>query len=589
MYIDLKIALSYLGRFKMLLISTILVIIVSSVLEGIGIGMIIPILEVVEGGGEITGFTRLTKSIFSIVGIEYNFLNLMLIFGIFMCCKFGLMGLQSYITRVLSSNVQYELRKLSFDSLIKVPLHYYYKRRVGDIIATVFTSVNHAGGTLELAIIFLVTGIFTIVYVTMSLLISVKLTVVAFALIVVSSILIIPRFKVGFIHGRDEKAATDRISSFLIDKLGGVRIVKVFRNEVLHKNEFKIINKNFRKMAIKIQSNRILVDLLMEPFVTIIAIALLCYAKLVLNMPVVLLVTFFYILMRIIPKIKAMHSTWLMILNYLPHFSKVQEIIDPPGVSYPPKGIIKSINFRSNITFKGVFFRYYEEDEFVLKRINFSIEKNRITALVGESGGGKSTIADLIVKHQDPSRGTILVDNINLHQVDRDHWLGMISVVDQDPYLFHDTIYNNILYGKIDATYDNVMHAAQLANADGFIHSLPEKYKTIVGERGVRLSGGQKQRICLARALLKDPEILILDEATSSLDNESERVIQEAIEKLSNIKTIVIIAHRLSTIANADKIIVLENGKIVEQGTHEGLIQSDGQYSQYYHAQFNEK
>jgi len=275
----------------------------------------------------------------------------------------------------------------------------------------------------------------------------------------------------------------------------------------------------------------------------------------------------------------------MQILQYLPHFSKVEDLIDREHKTFLPDGSREIKAIRSGIELSHVYFRYPSSKEYVLKDVSLMVEKNKSTALVGVSGGGKTTIADLILRLHDPEKGQIEVDGIDLRELKSSDWHRITSVVHQEPYLFDDTINQNILYGKLDATSEEVVNAAKLANAHDFISKLPDKYDALVGERGTKLSGGEKQRIALARALIKDPEILILDEATSALDSESEKLIKDAIAKISRSKTIIVIAHRISTIVDADKIIVVENGEITEEGTHDELIKKDGVYKRNYNLQ----
>jgi subfamily B ATP-binding cassette protein MsbA len=253
--------------------------------------------------------------------------------------------------------------------------------------------------------------------------------------------------------------------------------------------------------------------------------------------------------------------------NILLTESSIRNIKEPSKIS----------NFQSVIQFSNVSFSY-KEGQSVLKHINLDIHKGQTVALVGQSGSGKTTIVDLLPRFYDVIDGSITIDGIDIRNLDIFDLRALMGNVNQEAILFNDTFYNNITFGVESATMEQVRHAARIANADDFIMATPKQYQTIVGDRGSRLSGGQRQRISIARAILKNPPILILDEATSALDTESEKLVQEALENLMRDRTTLVVAHRLSTIRNADLIVVLHEGKIVEQGTHDQLITLNGYY-----------
>jgi subfamily B ATP-binding cassette protein MsbA len=279
---------------------------------------------------------------------------------------------------------------------------------------------------------------------------------------------------------------------------------------------------------------------------------------------------------QIIPPAKSLTSSYYHIQKGSAAAKRIYKILDAENkitdVETPKH--IKLLN--NKIEFKNLSFKY--ENTEVLANINFSIGKGKMVALVGQSGGGKSTLADLLVRFYDIENGDILIDNTNIKEIALTDLRNLMGIVSQESILFNDTIYNNIRLGKIDATKDEIIAAAKVANAHNFILETENGYQTNIGDRGNKLSGGQKQRLSIARAILKNPEILILDEATSSLDTESEKLVQEALENLMHSRTSLVIAHRLSTIKNADEIIVLDGGKIIERGTHQELITQNGHY-----------
>jgi subfamily B ATP-binding cassette protein MsbA len=267
--------------------------------------------------------------------------------------------------------------------------------------------------------------------------------------------------------------------------------------------------------------------------------------------------------------------------------SRIYEVLDTSPSIREKAGARELSGFKNNILFENVCFRYAELD--ILKAINLQVKKGSMLAIVGPSGTGKTTLVDLIPRFYDPGQGNILIDGIDIREVTLKSLRQQIGIVTQETILFNDTIRNNILYGKPDASQQEIEEAAKMAYAHDFIRYLPLGYDTIIGDRGMKLSGGERQRIAIARALLKNPPILILDEATSQLDTESERIVQEALNRLIHGRTTFVIAHRLSTVKNAHLIVVLDKGRIVEQGTHEELLGKGGLYQKLYQMQELEK
>jgi ABC-type multidrug transport system fused ATPase/permease subunit len=262
----------------------------------------------------------------------------------------------------------------------------------------------------------------------------------------------------------------------------------------------------------------------------------------------------------------------------------IKDVLRSDNKNYFENGEIEFTGFKHSINFVSVGFGY-DDTSLVLNNISLTIEKGQMTALVGASGAGKTTLADLIMRFYDPIIGEVLIDGVDLRHIEINSLRGKLAMVSQDTFIFNTTVRNNIAYGTNDATEPKIMEAAQLANALEFIQEMPEGFETILGDRGVRLSGGQRQRIAIARALLRNPEILILDEATSALDSVSERLIQDSIEQLTVGRTVIAIAHRLSTIARADQVVVLEQGRIVEQGKYQELLKQRGRLWKYHQMQ----
>lgn len=279
-------------------------------------------------------------------------------------------------------------------------------------------------------------------------------------------------------------------------------------------------------------------------------------------------------------------TNWQWFQNGLVNLQKAEEMLKQPPENYNPKNPVKIDDIKGGIEFKNVSFSYADKKKMILEEVNFKAAAGEVIALVGESGVGKTTLIDLISFYHPPKKGKVLIDGIDNRKIDLKFLRKKVAIVPQDIVLFNDTVKNNIRYGSFSATDENIIWAAKMAHADHFIKAFPKKYEQIVGEKGIKLSTGQRQRIALARAFLRNPKILILDEPTSALDAVSEKYIQNSLEKLMKSKTTFIIAHRLSTVRKADKIIVLEKGRIVETGKHQNLIEKEnGIYRKLYELQ----
>ncbi|MFQ5769900.1 MAG: ABC transporter ATP-binding protein, partial [bacterium] len=297
-------------------------------------------------------------------------------------------------------------------------------------------------------------------------------------------------------------------------------------------------------------------------------------------------ITFLFVIFSIMNPVKELSTVNNRIQEAVAAGQRVFSLMNTEPEIKNAVNAVKINKFRSAIEFEKVYFKYDEKKAWALSDINVQIKKGEILAIVGPSGAGKSTFVDLIPRFYDPSFGVIWLDGFNLREIDIKSLRPLMGIVTQETILFHDTIFNNIAYGLTDISLQDVERAAKIANAHSFISEFPDTYQTLVGERGVKLSGGQRQRIAIARAVLKNPPILILDEATSSLDSESELLVQQAIERLMENRTVFVIAHRLSTILHADRILVLDKGRIVQQGTHDQLINQQGIYQKLYQMQF---
>jgi subfamily B ATP-binding cassette protein MsbA len=379
------------------------------------------------------------------------------------------------------------------------------------------------------------------------------------------------------------------INSILFETISGISIIKSFLMEGREKEKFNSHNYKFYKVNLK-SVKRILAISPMTEFVGLICCAFVLWigGRQVVNgaLSPGAFITFLAALLATIKPVKQLSRVHTINQQALAAVKRIFEILDKPvSVAEAPQALSLP-SLKDKIIFDHIWFGY--ETKNILKDINIEVKKGEVLAIVGPSGAGKTTLVNLLLRFYDPTRGQIKIDGLDIRQVKISDLRQQIGLVSQETFLFNDTVASNVGYGCLSATGDEIKKAAIAARADGFIMRLPQGYNTIVGDRGFRLSGGEKQRLAIARAILKNPPILILDEATSQLDSAQEILVQEAIEQLMKGRTVLVIAHRLSTIRYAHKIIVLEKGKIAQSGSHEELMASGGLYKKLYEMQFRE-
>jgi ATP-binding cassette, subfamily B, bacterial MsbA len=490
--------------------------------------------------------------------------------------------LSYYILNPLKNKVVNNLREDIYSKILQLPIGYFTEKRKGDIMSRITNDVGEVEtsvvGTLEgwirdplTIIITLVTLFFTSAQLTLFILLLIPLIGVAIGRI--SKSLKKHSLEVAKKYGES--------MSTVDETLGGLRVIKAFNAEGLLQRKFEKENNELVVAKNKIGYRRDLASPLSEVMGIAMFCAILGYGGyLVLNKQIALdgasFLGFLGLFYMIINPAKTLSTSFSNMQKGTAAIGRIEEVINAPVVVDANEGGEKIKQFTENITFKNVGFKYEEVD--ILKNINLTVAKGKTIALVGSSGAGKSTLADLVPRFHDVSSGELLIDGVGIKNYALTSVRNLMSIVTQEPILFNDTIASNIALGKPGATLAEIEAAAKIANAHSFIIQKEEGYNTNIGDRGSKLSGGERQRLTIARAVLKNPPILILDEATSSLDTESERLVQDAINNLMTNRTSIVIAHRLSTIRHADEIIVLQKGEIVERGTHDSLLLQNGFY-----------
>ena len=559
------------------------------------LSMLIPFMDLIFGSDELSGVVKTTTGAGSFKDVIYHFLQTTIAqFGKVQALGWICLGI---ITAVLLKNlflylswyflapirnaVTRKYSKLLYDKILQLPIGYFTEQRKGDILSRSSNDIaeleNSIIGALEgmikepLNIIGIIIVLFAI---------SVKLTLFVFILLPLAG------FVVGRI-GRSLKKQTNKaqikwgeIMSQMEETLSGLRIIKAFNAEKRVKKSFYGLIDEIFLIKNKILYKRDLASPLSESLGVIILCCVLWFGgKLVLNGEILSgssFIGYVALFSQIINPSKALSQAVYNVNRGIATLDRLNEILEAPVVVEEAKNPIELNGFNQSIEFKDVQFAY--NDITILNQINLHIQKGKTIALVGSSGAGKSTLADLVPRFHDVTAGELLIDGKNIKNYSLASLRHHISIVTQEPILFNDTIAANIALGKPDATLEEIKEAAKIANAYDFITKKEQGFDTMIGDRGSKLSGGERQRLTIARAVLKNPPILILDEATSALDTESEKLVQDAINNMMQHRTSIVIAHRLSTIRHADEIIVLQKGNIVERGNHDELIVQNGYY-----------
>lgn len=489
----------------------------------------------------------------------------------------------------MRSGVVRDLRQRVYNHAVDLPLSYYSAEKKGDLLSRLTNDVKEIEWGVVGAIEMLLKHPFYILlYLTSLFLISWQLTLFSLLVLPVSALVISRLAKMLKRTARKGQAKLGEVISVIEETLGGLKVIKSFNAENRIKKLFKARNQEHFRLMVKLHRRELAASPLSEFMGSVVIAALLIFGgRLVLNDDVHLTGEYFLVYIglfsQLITPVKALSEAFFRVQKADASMERLEDILHAE-IKITEKTDAKILaGLKSSITYENVSFSY--TDSTVLHDVSFSIEKGSTVALVGASGGGKSTIADLLPRFYDVISGRIAIDGIDIRDLTLESLRRNMGIVTQESVLFNDTVANNIKLGNKDASQAEVEAAARIANAHDFITTLQDGYNTYVGDRGSNLSGGQRQRLSIARAVLSDPEILILDEATSALDTESEKLVQDALEKLMKNRTSLVIAHRLSTIKKADKILVVENGHIIESGSHEELLKLGKTYKRLFELQ----
>jgi subfamily B ATP-binding cassette protein MsbA len=595
----LRLVMPYRGALALGVVTTFL----ASVLDSFVLVILIPLLKHLFGtAGELrAGSTQLESLVDRLTeplvaglspGQAAGRLVIVLVVGLV------LKNVLSYAATQISVGVQEglvrDLRTRIFDHLLRMDLAYFQRTRAGQLISAVITEVDQTKTVITASLVSLFQNL-VVVATTLVVLsqISLRLTLITLACVPVMVMLLQTLLKRLRQHSRARAHERGEVTATLTERIGAVRLVRAFGEEAREAARFASQANRYRKHVIRTQRFSSLTSPLTEVFSGFLVILIIWAgtrpALIGLGGPLApeAIIVFLMAALKLTSPLKTISSYPAVMAVTLASAERVFEILDEPGVEadLPGEG---EARFERAVDFDCVSFRYGQGDP-VLREVSFTLSRGRVVALVGPSGAGKTTLADLLPRFHDPTGGQITMDGVPLTRLTRRSVRSLMGIVSQDTILLNDTVHANIAYGSPGATRAQVEAAARAANADLFIAQLPRGYDTVLGERGTRLSGGQRQRIAIARALLRDPPILVLDEATSALDTESERLVQQAIDRLMAERTVLVIAHRLATVRDADEIVVLEAGRVVQRGTHDQLFRVGGLYRRLYDLQFRDQ
>ena len=559
---------------------------VVAMLEGINVGLLVPLLETFDAAssGQNHWLTRDITLLLESVGLSYNLVTVLIVLTTLFLFTSALKYLVKLLTVKQREGFIVWLRSRSMGLLLEADLSYFHQEKMGTLTDTLTNQTSRAGATLSNSIEIISSLGIAVTYVIASFLLAPYLALVSICLIAIVTMglrwFMISARKMGTVRVLRE----NRLASSAIETLAGIHVIKTFNIKSLRSDEFRARAEDAGEIGYSIAKNLVNMAVIQEIALFGLIAALVYIGVAVLGVTIPVIVAVLFILYRLAPHVSGINAKRQALSVALGSLEAVKATIDYHSRSSQENGIMPFEGFHKEIRIENLTFSYDGVNN-VLDNVSFIVEKDKMTAITGLSGAGKTTLVELILRNYEYSTGNIRVDGSDIKDFQVNTWLGAIGMVSQDVFLFNESVLYNISLGRNDVSDDDVIDSAKNASADSFIRQLPDGYDTHLGDRGWNLSGGQRQRLSLARAILKRPDILILDEATSSLDSESEVLIQDYINHIKGSTTVIVIAHRLSTIQNSDRIVVLEEGRVVENGDWDSLVADSGVLAKLYKLQ----
>lgn len=569
--------------------TVIVLILAAALLEGVSFSLLVPLTQVFTAGPSgPSGAGGMFQTAWSWLA-GYPSETRLAILGVTLVALFALKNGLQYLREILSTDlwlsIGTETRTRVLAGMLRRPYRYFLDRKQGSLVQHLYHEPHHVAFIIQMGIEQSANILAVAVLVGLLVLVSWQVTLLVFAFGVAYGLGIWRLSRLAHAGGEERQVVEAEAMALLTEAVGGIRQVKVFSAERRIQDVYAGWVRRYQELNVRHWLATLLPQHVTELFWVGVLGLLLCLpaAGLITDLHTLLpvMAVFSAVAFRIGPYASRISQGWLSLKFFLPALNVVGHLLDETETGDGREGGQAFHRLERAIQFEQVGFSY-GGDSPALSALSVRFARGETTAIIGPSGAGKSTLVDLLVRLYDPTGGRILVDDMDLRGYDRASWLAAIGFVSQDTFIFHGTIRDNIAFSKPGATPESVQAAARLANAHEFIERAPQGYDTVVGDRGLKLSGGERQRIAIARALLREPQILIFDEATSALDNQSEAMIQETITRIAHDRTVILIAHRLSTVVRADKIVVLDRGRAVEEGTHETLLKEGGVYANLY-------
>ena len=562
-------------------------------LEAVGLSFILPIVEIVQAPGDpaanADGLLLAFVTTYQALGIPFTLGTVVVGVSAVLTVRWTSTFLVRWLRGVLVVKYTRDLQTRAFNNALDAKIEYFDREGSDDILNAIVTQAEYAGRVIQRVVNFFEQGLLSLMYLAIAFVLAPFLTV--FAIVFLGGFSIFFRYVLesGYDIGDRVADANERVQRAAQAGTQGIRDTKLFGLKPELFDDFLDAVDQFAKSSIKQKRNQTAIQNFYN-LLTAISVFLLIYLAIAFaEMSLGSLGVFLFAMFRLGPKVSNLNSILYQIENSLPHLVRTQQFIDELDQNREPETDVEAVPTEvETVTIDDVHFSYQGQDEEALSGISLELEKGEFIGFVGQSGAGKSTIVSLLARLYEPDSGRIYANANPIHDMPIDEWRDRIAIVRQDPFIFNDTLQYNLTIGNRDVSDEELDKVTRIAKVDEFFDELPDGYETQLGDQGVRLSGGQRQRVSLARALLKEADVLVLDEATSDLDSTLEKQVQESIENLDRDYAMIGIAHRLSTVRNADRIYTVESGKIVETGCHSELIEKNGQYAKLYTVQSEE-